>query len=75
MKYRLHTWALCAAAGLALPLGAQGFAPKRDDGATKEQRPPQGMCRIWIDGVPASRQPAPTDCPTAIRNRPPNARV
>jgi hypothetical protein len=25
--------------------------------------------------VPANRQPAPTDCATAIRNKPPNARV
>jgi hypothetical protein len=33
------------------------------------------MCRIWIDGVPPGRQPAPTDCPTAIRRKPPNARV
>jgi hypothetical protein len=37
--------------------------------------PPAGMCRIWVDNVPAARQPAPTDCATAIRNRPPNARV
>jgi hypothetical protein len=33
------------------------------------------MCRIWLNGVPASRQPAPTDCATALRRRPPNARV
>ncbi|MGI8496782.1 MAG: hypothetical protein ACR2OG_04255 [Gemmatimonadaceae bacterium] len=38
-------------------------------------RPPPGMCRIWIDGVPADHQPAPTDCATAIRRRPNNARV
>jgi hypothetical protein len=41
----------------------------------KEHLPPPGMCRIWVDNVPANRQPAPTDCATAIRNRPPNARV
>ena len=41
----------------------------------KEYLPPPGMCRIWVDNVPANRQPAPTDCATAIRNRPPNARV
>lgn len=38
-------------------------------------RPPPGMCRIWIDGVPPTHQPAPTDCATAIRKRPMNARV
>lgn len=37
--------------------------------------PPRGMCRIWIDGVPPGRQPAPTDCATAVRNKPANARV
>lgn len=41
----------------------------------KAYLPPPGMCRIWVDNVPAARQPAPTDCATAIRNRPPNARV
>jgi hypothetical protein len=39
------------------------------------QLPPAGMCRIWIDGVPPGQQPAPTDCQTAVANRPANARV
>ncbi|MHB8839953.1 MAG: hypothetical protein ACYC7F_13500 [Gemmatimonadaceae bacterium] len=38
-------------------------------------QPPAGLCRLWIDGVPASQQPAPTDCANAIRNRPSNAAV
>jgi hypothetical protein len=29
------------------------------------QRPPAGMCRVWIDGVPPGHQPAVTDCATA----------
>jgi len=37
--------------------------------------PPSGMCRIWIEGVPADQQPAPTDCATAVRNRPLNGKV
>jgi hypothetical protein len=37
--------------------------------------PPAGMCRIWIDGVPAAQQPAPTDCASAVRNRPANGKV
>lgn len=38
-------------------------------------RPPAGMCRIWLEDVPASRQPAPTDCISALRNKPANGRV
>jgi hypothetical protein len=41
----------------------------------REYRPPRGMCRIWIDGVPADKQPAPTDCATAVKNKPRNGRV
>ena len=37
--------------------------------------PPAGMCRIWVNGVPAGQQPAPTDCASAVRNRPANGRV
>ena len=39
------------------------------------QRPPAGMCRIWIDGVPPGQQPAPTDCQTAVATKPANAQV
>jgi len=37
--------------------------------------PPAGMCRIWINEVPAGQQPAPTDCASAVRNRPANGKV
>ncbi len=60
---------------------AQG-SPRDRDRERDEQpqvpsryRPPAGMCRIWLEGVPASRQPAPTDCITALRNKPANGRV
>jgi len=33
------------------------------------------MCRIWINGVPPGQQPEPTDCATAVRERPAGARV
>lgn len=39
------------------------------------QRPPAGMCRIWIDGVSPGRQPRATDCATARANAPANSRI
>ena len=45
------------------------------DSIPREYMPPAGMCRIWVDGVPAAQQPTPTDCPSAVRSKPPNARV
>lgn len=58
------------------PAGGVAQSPKqKEDPVPKAYLPPAGMCRIWVDNVPAARQPAPTDCATAIRNRPPNARV
>jgi hypothetical protein len=49
-------------------------APSKDD-IPESHRPPSGMCRVWLENVPPSQQPAPTDCPSAIRNRPSNGRV
>jgi hypothetical protein len=52
-------------------------AQKRNDRPLTQQEPtaPQGMCRVWLNGVRADSQPAPTDCASALRDRPPNARV
>jgi hypothetical protein len=64
-------------AGLAVfsaPLAAQKPREKGDD-IPREHRPPPGLCRIWIENVPPTQQPAPTDCSTAVRNRPSNGRV
>jgi hypothetical protein len=58
----------------AAPLAAQE-RERGDEKIPPGSRPPAGMCRIWLDNVPAGQQPAPTDCATAVRNRPPNGRV
>jgi hypothetical protein len=73
MMHRLTAiLAFACTAGLAGTAHAQ---KKGDDGIPKAFRPPPGMCRIWLSKVPPKQQPAPTDCPTAVRNRPPNGRV
>ena len=48
---------------------------RRDPAVPPGYAPPAGMCRIWIKGVPPGQQPAPTDCSSAVRNRPANGRV
>lgn len=81
--------ALGAALGLVVSAGvaeAQRPVPAKPQApATQSQSfqqivppgffPPAGMCRIWINGVPAGQQPAPTDCASAVKNRPANGRV
>ena len=62
------------AALAASPAAAQGNKLTGDK-IPAGHRPPPGMCRIWLDGVPPGQQPAPTDCATAVRNRPANGRV
>lgn len=60
---------------LSLEASAQARPAKGDPSLRAEHQPPPGMCRVWIDDVPAPQQPAPTDCATALRNRPKNGRV
>jgi hypothetical protein len=71
MSLRTVVLTLACTAGLA----GSAHAQKGGDDVPKEYRPPAGMCRIWLDKVPPRQQPAPTDCPTAVRNRPANGRV
>jgi hypothetical protein len=49
--------------------------PEQKAAIPRAYLPPKGLCRIWIDSVPPRQQPAPTDCATAIRNKPQNGRV
>jgi hypothetical protein len=58
---------------VASAMGAQGRAA--ESAVPMGYLPPAGMCRIWVQGVPAAKQPAPTDCATALKNNPANGRV
>ena len=74
-----HVGLIVLTVATAAPAMAQQSAPndsaKMNATVPADARPPKGMCRVWIDGVPAAQQPAATDCPTAIKNRPNNGRV
>src|SRR6188472_2411820 len=73
-KIELIAATAAAVLAISVPANAQGRG-RGNGGIPPGQRPPAGMCRIWIDGVPPGQQPAPTDCSTAERRRPANARV
>ena len=75
MKTVTAVLALVVSAILAQPAAAQEKQPERPPEVPKDLRPPPGMCRVWIDGVPPNKQPASTDCATAVKNRPSNGHV
>lgn len=79
MKRTTLVLSLLGITALVAPLEAQGRGsgePQRGrDSIPAQYRPPAGMCRIWLKDVPPSQQPAPTDCASAVRNRPRNGRV
>ena len=66
---------LVTAAVVAIASPSVVSAQSRKPDIPASERPPAGMCRIWLDNVPAAQQPAPTDCATAVRNRPEKGRV
>lgn len=70
---------LLIAALMATPLAAEAQARAREPQAPaempEEMRPPAGKCRIWMQGVAPQQQPAPTDCATALRQKPANGTV
>jgi hypothetical protein len=81
--YRLALFATLLTATAALPIDAQGRGQNQSrtqqgwDSAIvpPAQWPEPGTCRIWLTGVPVTRQPLPTDCETARRRVPSNGRV
>jgi len=77
MNRSLYAFVFVVLAAATGPLGAQA-RPQPVEPRTAVPRthiPPAGMCRIWLDNVPPTQQPAPTDCASAVRNRPRNGRV
>lgn len=71
----LVAFAVFASPSLASAQGKSRGKTGNDKDIPANMRPPAGMCRVWLDDVPAAQQPAPTDCPTAVRNRPAKGRV
>jgi hypothetical protein len=71
----LVAFAVLASPSVASAQGKSRGNKENDKDIPANMRPPAGMCRVWLDDVPAAQQPAPTDCPTAVRNRPAKGRV
>lgn len=64
---------VAAAVVSAVPAAAQGRG--RRGVVPPGQRPPAGLCRVWVDGLPPGRQPGVTDCAYARTHVPPGGRV
>lgn len=71
---------MAAVTSLATPVLSSGAAaqerqaePEILPGIPTSALPPEGMCRVWLRDVPVGRQPAPTDCASAIKTRPRDA--
>lgn len=62
----MRTIRLAAVAGSALVLATASLSA---------QSAPNGLCRVWIDGMPSNRQPAPTTCDVARASAPRNSRI
>ena len=67
--------ALTLSSALLIATSAAGAQLRQVATIPSGEMPQAGMCRIWIDGVPANRQPTATDCETARARAPRNARV
>ncbi|MDQ3421244.1 MAG: hypothetical protein M3541_21155 [Acidobacteriota bacterium] len=69
--------ALILVAITAGPALAQGKGKNKQKAVPPGHVPPAGLCRVWYDGVPPGRQPAPTSCYEAerIASQTRNARV
>ena len=66
---------VCTGAARAQDPVAQRPVPRDTTAVPERARPPAGMCRIWLSDVPVAQQPAPTDCASAVRNKPAKGRV
>lgn len=64
--------------GLSVAVAGSAAAQGRGRGSSSYPpgfRPPPGMCRVWIQGVPPGRQPGVTDCASARASASANATV
>ncbi|MDQ6718604.1 MAG: hypothetical protein M3Z17_09705, partial [Gemmatimonadota bacterium] len=58
----------------ATSASAQGRG-RNEGGVPPGMRPPAGMCRVWVNGVPPGQQSGVTDCATAQAQVRANSRI
>ena len=63
----IRTFALAAAALAALSAAPAAAQSRRAPSVADDPQLRPATCRVWHRGLPADRQPPPTDCATARR--------
>ena len=71
----MRTTRMALVVGSALLAATSTAGAQRRDNVPPSMMPSAGMCRVWIDGIPLTREPPQTDCETARRTAPANARI
>ena len=63
----IRKFALAATFLAALSTAPAAGQPRRAPSVADDPQLPPALCRVWHRGLPADRQPPPTDCATARR--------
>ena len=71
----MRTTRMALVIGSALLAATSAAGAQRRSDVPPSMMPSAGMCRVWIDGISVLREPPQTDCETARRTAPANARI
>lgn len=70
-----RSWMMGAVAAAAMMVSAASAGAQARGGVPAAMRPPEGLCRVWVDGLAAGQQAGVSDCAYARAHVPAGGRV